>query len=401
MLSLNLGSKRIKNFTESVIREQTRWAQIYGAINLAQGFPDFPCSPEIKRLANRAVNRNFNQYSITWGMPALRKQVSQKLKRYNRIIADSEKNITITCGATEAMICAFLALLDPGKEVIIFQPFYENYHPDALMAGVTARYVTLHEPNWTFDEAELKKAFCSKSGAIIINTPHNPTGKIFSRAELEFISNLCQKWGVMVFTDEIYEHILFDKHLHISPAAIPGLEDLTVTIGSASKTYAVTGWRVGWIAAPEKLMKSIRKVHDFLTVCAPTPLQEAVKGALALKSRFYQEVAEFYQKKRDLIINGLQQAGFTCYIPQGAYYVMAEIPLNQKKSWDDKTLASSMVKKLGVAVVPGSSFYAIPKYGRKKLRFCFCKKDGTIREALKRIKKGLENNHFFARIQKG
>ncbi len=276
------AATRLGDFSESVIREQTRMAMEHGAINLAQGFPDFPCPPALKKLANEALSDDHNQYSITWGLPGLRKAIAAKAKRYNGIHADPETEVTVTCGSTEAMICAFLGLIDPGREVILFQPFYENYHPDSYLSGAKPVHVSLRAPDWQIDETELRKAFGPKTAAIVITTPHNPTGKVFSRAELEWISRLCQKWGVLVFCDEIYEHILYEGARHVSPASVPGLEDRTVTLNSASKTYGVTGWRVGWAIAPQPLTQSLRKVHDFLTVCAATPLQVAVAGALEL-----------------------------------------------------------------------------------------------------------------------
>jgi aspartate/methionine/tyrosine aminotransferase len=367
---------RLRDFTESVIREQTRLANVHGAVNLAQGFPDFPCEPALKELARRAVDADYNQYSVTWGMPALRQAIAEKVGEYNGIRADADRNVTVTCGATEAMICAFMSSLDPGKEVILFQPFYENYHPDAYLCGARPVYVTLREPDWSIDEGELARAFNKRTAAIVINTPHNPTGKVFTRAELGLIAGLCQKWGVRVFSDEIYEHILYDGAAHVSPASIPGLEDLTVTIGSASKTYGITGWRVGWAVAHEKITNGLRQVHDFMTVCAATPLQEAVRGALGLGPEFYRDLSDHYLKRRDFLVAGLEDAGFRCHLPKGAYYVISEMK---------------------VAAVPGSSFYkskamasgtgAAASAGiAHKLRFCFCKKEETLSLAVERLR---------------
>jgi aspartate/methionine/tyrosine aminotransferase len=387
------ASRRLGRFTESVIREQTRLALVHNAVNLAQGFPDFPCPPELKALANRAINEDHNQYSITWGLPGLRKAIARKAKAYNGIVADPETEVTVTCGSTEAMMCAFLGLVDPGREVILFQPFYENYHPDSYLSGAKPVYVTLHGPDWTFDEKELRSAFGPKTAAIVITTPHNPTGKVFSRAELEVIAKLCQKWGVKVFSDEIYEHILYDGARHVSPASIEGLEDRTVTINSASKTYGVTGWRVGWAIAAAPLTASLRKVHDFLTVCAATPLQVAVQGALYMPPAYYREMASEYRERRAYLMAGLRAAGFNPFNPAGAYYIMAEAgaflkgPGARSGPRNDVELALKLVSETGVAAVPGSSFYRAGVEGRKDLlRFCFCKKEETLRAAVERLK---------------
>jgi aspartate/methionine/tyrosine aminotransferase len=385
--ALLTATPRLKLFTESVIREQTRLANQYGAVNLAQGFPDYPCDPAIKKLAHKAIDADHNQYSVTWGLPALREAIAVKSAAYNGIIADPDRNVTVTCGATEAMIAAFLALIPAGKEVILFQPFYENYHPDAYLSGAKPRYVTLREPDWSIDPQELKAAFNSKTAAIIITTPHNPTGKVFSRAEMDLIAAQCQKWGAVLFSDEIYEHILYDGVRHISPATVPGLEDRTVTISSASKTFGVTGWRVGWAIAPAEMTRSLRQVHDFLTVCAATPLQHAVQAALQLPPSFYQRLQRGYAKRRKLILQGLEKAGLPCHVPQGAYYVMADISafLKAKRFRNDADMAQKLVSEAGVACVPGYSFYRSPKKHEGKLRFCFCKKDETLTAASERL----------------
>jgi aspartate/methionine/tyrosine aminotransferase len=399
------SAKRLRNFSESVIREQTRLANLHGSVNLAQGFPDFPCDESLKELARKAVDSDFNQYSVTWGMPALRQAIAAKLKSYNGIAADPDRNVTVTCGATEAMICAFMSNLDPGKEVILFQPFYENYHPDAYLCGAKPVYVTLREPDWHIDEKELRRAFTSKTAAIVINTPHNPTGKVFTREELTLIARLCRKWGVLVFSDEIYEHILYDGAVHVSPGSVPGLEDLTVTIGSASKTYGITGWRVGWAVAHERITNGLRQVHDFMTVCAATPLQEAVRGALGLGPEFYRDLSDHYLRRRDYLVSGLEEAGFRCHVPRGAYYVMADVADMIKGAGtggsgtkgsgryrSDTELARYLVEEVKVASVPGSSFYRAASGGLRgaradhKLRFCFCKKEETLTLAIERLK---------------
>jgi aspartate/methionine/tyrosine aminotransferase len=306
-----------------------------------------------------------------------------------------ETEVTVTCGSTEAMICAFLALVDPGKEVILFQPFYENYQPDSYLSGAKPVHVTLRGPDWTFDEQELARAFGPKTAAVIITSPHNPTGKVFTRAELDVIAKHCQKWGAKVFSDEIYEHILYDGARHVSPASVPGLEDRTVTINSASKTYGVTGWRVGWAIAPAPLTDALRKVHDFLTVCAATPLQVAVKGALALPKAYYADMALEYRERRDYLMSGLIDAGFVPFMPRGAYYIMADASMHLRKPGksgrgpkNDVELARRLVEDIGVAAVPGSSFYKPGKDGRTDLlRFCFCKKEETLRAAVERLKR--------------
>jgi aspartate/methionine/tyrosine aminotransferase len=395
---VSAASHRLGRFTESVIREQTRLAHVHGAVNLAQGFPDFPCPPELKKLATQALTDDHNQYSITWGLPGLREAVARKAKTYNGITADPDTEVTVTCGSTEAMMCAFLGLVDPGREVILFQPFYENYHPDSYLSGAKPVYVTLHPDlktgEWLFDEKELRGAFGPKTAAIVITTPHNPTGKVFSRAELEVIAKLCQKWDVKVFSDEIYEHILYDGAHHVSPASIPGLEDRTVTINSASKTYGVTGWRVGWAIAAAPLTASLRKVHDFLTVCAATPLQVAVQGALGMPKSYYRGMALEYRERREYLMTGLKEAGFNPFQPAGAYYIMAEAGAFLKKKGgprNDVELARELVSVTGVATVPGSSFYrsgsrVLTKRRDDLLRFCFCKKEETLRAAVERLK---------------
>lgn len=399
-LSPPASSRRLARFTESVIREQTRLAHVHGAVNLAQGFPDFPCPPELKDLARRAVDGDHNQYSITWGTPGLRAAIARKAKAYNGIAVNPDTEVTVTCGSTEAMMCAFLGLVDAGKEVVLFQPFYENYQPDSYLSGAKPVHVTLRPDvrtgEWVFDERELARAFGPKTAAVILTTPHNPTGKVFTRDELALIAEHCQRWGALVFADEIYEHILYDGAKHVSPASVAGLEDRTVTINSASKTYGVTGWRVGWALAPAPLTASLRKVHDFLTVCAATPLQTAVEGALALPKAYYAGMAREYRARRDFLMKGLRAAGFAPFKPRGAYYIMADASahLVQRgarrgaRSKDDVALARLLVEEIGVAAVPGSSFYKRGSGGRKDLlRFCFCKKDETLREAVERLER--------------
>ena len=373
------GSEKALSFTESVIRDMTRVCLAHQGINLAQGFPDFPGPDEIKEAAVRAIRADFNQYAITWGTPNLRQAIAEKFARYNGLRVDPDKSITVCCGATEGMISSLMAIVNPGEEVIVFEPFYENYGPDSILCGAVPRFVTLHEPDWHFDEAELARTFNSRTKAIVINTPNNPTGKVFSREELTFIAELCQKWDVVAITDEIYEHILFDGAEHISLAALPGMEERSVTVNSISKTYSLTGWRIGWAIAPPAITASVRKVHDFLTVGAPHPLQEAAAEALKICQSYYGLLAEEYRKKRDFLFEALIGAGFKAYKPQGAYYIMTDVG-----HWginDDVAFAFQLIKEAKVATVPGSAFYSRPELGKSKIRFCFPKKMETLTRA--------------------
>ncbi len=378
-----------ESFTESVIREMTRLTLLHGGVNLSQGFPDFPAPTAVKEAAVAAIRADVNQYAITWGAAKLREAIAEKAARYNHLQVDPVKNVTVTCGATEAMIATLLALINPGDEVIIFEPFYENYGPDALLAAARPRFVKLHPPAWHFDEGELRRAFNRHTRAIIINTPNNPTGKVFSRHELEFIAGLCQTWDVFALTDEIYEHILYDGAAHLSIASLPGMAERTITINAISKTYSLTGWRVGWAIAPEKQTNAIRKVHDFLTVGAAAPLQEAAALALRLDEAYYRDLAALYQQKRDRLLGILQAAGFECRIPQGAYYIMADAGRLMQKTGhrNDHDFARWMIRAIGVAAVPGSSFYQRPEEGRTLVRFCFCKKEETLAAAEARLRR--------------
>ncbi|MFL9457737.1 MULTISPECIES: pyridoxal phosphate-dependent aminotransferase [Nostocales] len=378
-------SIKASQFTESVIREMTRIALQHNAVNLAQGFPDFPCPEELKQAACDAITADINQYAITWGDRAFRHALAEKVRWYLGLDIDPERQITVTCGSTEAMAATMLATVNPGDEVIIFEPYYENYGPDAIIANATPRYVSLNPPDWTFDEAELRQAFSDRTKAIIINTPHNPTGKVFSREELTLIAELCQKWDVLAFTDEIYEHILYDGSQHIAIATLPGMEERTITINGLSKTYSVTGWRVGYIIANPELTGAIRKVHDFLTVGSPAPLQRAGVAAMKLPISYYQELANLYQEKRNSIIQILDKVGMPYFIPKGAYYIFADIT-----SFTNKTameFATFLIKEIGVAVVPGSSFFSKPEAGQKYIRFCFSKKPETLAKAGNRLLK--------------
>jgi aspartate/methionine/tyrosine aminotransferase len=376
-------SAKAASFTESVIRDMTRLAIAHGAINLAQGFPDFACPQELKDAAKEAIDADINQYAITWGAQRFREAIAGKFERTYGMAVDPNRQLCVTCGSTEAMIAAMLAIVDPGDEVVVFEPFYENYGPDAILSGATPRYVTLHEPDWTFDEGELAAAFNDRTRGIILNTPNNPTGKVFTRAELETIGALCQKWGAVAFTDEIYEHMTYEGHEHIPLITLPGMEDRTVTINALSKTYSVTGWRVGWTTASPELTDGIRKVHDFLTVGAAAPLQEAGAVAMSFPEAYYAKLAAEYLERRDLMLGILEGAGFKTYKPYGAYYIMTDI--SGLGFDDDVTAARHLTKEIGVASVPGSSFYSKPELGRTKLRFSFCKRLETLHAAGERL----------------
>ncbi len=378
-------SARAASFTESVIREMTRLAMEHDAINLAQGFPDFPAPAEVKEAARRAVADDLNQYPITWGEQELREAIAAKYERVYGMKVDPERNLCVTCGSTEGMISSILGILDPGDEVVIFEPYYENYGPDTILAGAVPRFVSLREPAWSFDEGELAAAFTDRTRGIILNTPNNPTGKVFTREELEVIAGMCQKWGAVAFTDEIYEHITYDGASHVPIATLPGMEDRTVTVNALSKTYAVTGWRVGWAIAPAELAGGIRAVHDFLTVGAPTPLQHAGVVALGLPDAYYKAMAHEYAERRALMLEILGEGGFEVTPPQGAYYVMAGI--SHLGFADDVEAALHMVERVGVAVVPGSSFFSRPELGRQVVRFSFCKRLETLREAGERLRR--------------
>ena len=372
---------RADNFSESVIREMTRLALKHNAINLAQGFPDFSCPAELKTAACEAVNEDYNQYAITWGAQDLREALAARVKQFNGMAFDPQTEITVTCGSTEAMMASMLAIIQPGDEVIVPEPFYENYGPDAQISGAVPRYVYLSD-DFSIDEEVWKSAFNKKTRAIIINTPNNPTGKVFSRQELRFIADLCIDNNVIAITDEIYEHILYDGRKHVSIGSLDGMHDRTITIGSFSKTYSVTGWRVGYALAGKEITARLRKIHDFLTVGAPAPLQHACVEALHLPESYYRELAREYDRKRQILFKGLKGAGFSCELPEGAYYIFTDIA---GFGMSDTEFARHLVETAGVAAVPGSSFYH--EGGETKLRFTFSKKDETLHEACRRLEK--------------
>jgi aspartate/methionine/tyrosine aminotransferase len=382
-------SKKASLFTESVIREMTREALKHGAVNLSQGFPDFAAPEEIKRVAMQAISDDINQYAITWGARDFREAIARKTLRYLGLEINPETEITVTCGSTEGMIAAMMATVDPGEEVIVFEPFYENYAPDAILSDARPRYIPLRAPDWTFDRGELSAAFNEKTKAIIICNPNNPTGKVFTREELEFISALCIEHDALCFTDEIYEHILYpreDREInHISMAQLEGMRERTVIVNSMSKTYSVTGWRVGYCIAPPEITNAIRKVHDFLTVGAAAPLQAAGAFALSLPESYYQKLQADYTARRDLLLPVLEQAGFQTFRPDGAYYIMTDISGFGFSS--DVEFTRHLIREIKVACVPGSSFYSRPELGAQQVRFCFCKRDETLNEAAERLSK--------------
>jgi aminotransferase len=376
------SSQRAGTFTESVIREMTRVAQKYGAINLAQGFPDFPMPAPMKDAACAAIHGDINQYAITWGSSPLRIAIAEKYRRWYDMPVDPETEITVTCGATEAMASTFLALIDPGDEVIVFEPFYENYGPDAILAGAKPKFVPLEPPGWRLDLDQLRAAFSPRTKAIVLNTPHNPSGRVFTREELTVIAALCQEHDAWAFTDEIYEHILYSGHHHLL-AAFPGMRGRTVTVSGLSKTFSCTGWRLGYTIAPAKATDAIRKVHDFLTVGAPAPLQAAGAVGLAFDADYFNRLAQEYRERRTILSGALREAGFIFTEPAGAYYILADF--SELSGDDDTTFATWLAREGGVATVPGTSFFSHKELGRKLVRFAFCKKRETLERAAERI----------------
>ncbi|HEX8286585.1 MAG TPA: aminotransferase class I/II-fold pyridoxal phosphate-dependent enzyme [Pyrinomonadaceae bacterium] len=388
----NRISKKAASFTESVIREMTREAVKYGAVNLGQGFPDFAAPENVKRKAMEAIAENYNQYAITWGVKSFRDAIARKTKWFLGLDVDPETEITVTCGSTEGMIAGMLAAVDAGEEVVVFEPFYENYAPDAILSDAKPVHVPLYQTSngWHFEKDELRAAFNEKTKAIIICNPNNPTGKVFTREELEFIADLCKEFDAICFTDEIYEHIIYknesqEKTDHICMAALTGMRERTIVVNSLSKTYSVTGWRVGYVIAPPDITSAIRKVHDFLTVGAANPLQHAGAYALSLPESYYAELQSEYQQKRDYIVPVLQKAGLKCEMPEGAYYVMTDI--SDFGFANDVEFTKYLIREIGVAVVPGSSFYHDKNLGAQKVRFCFCKKNETLEAAAERMEK--------------
>ena len=374
---------RVSSFADSVFGEMTRLARVHNAVNLSQGFPDFEAPQAVKDAACAAIQAEQNQYAPPYGTKAFRDAIAADYSRRYGLPIDADEQVTVCCGSTEAMMATMLGCIDPGDEVIVFEPFYENYGPDAILAGATPKYIRLREPDWSFDRDELARAFTSRTRAIVINSPNNPTGKVYTREELEFIADLCKRWDALAISDEIYERIVYTGQSHIPIASIPGMAEQTVITNGLSKTYSVTGWRVGWAISPPSLTGGIRKMHDFLTVAAPTPFHGAGVAALSLPEAFYSELAADYQKKRDLTLDILRRHGFTAYRPGGAYYVMADVSaFGFASDWD---FARYCVQEIGVATIPGSSFYIDPAMAPKTVRFCFSKRDETLLDADRRL----------------
>lgn len=380
-------SRKAERIQESVIREMTRVTAQYSALNLGQGFPDFDTPSRVVDAAVEALKSGANQYSITWGSKNLRDAISRYYQHWYSLDYHPEREITVCCGSTEAMLSTVLGTLDPEDEIIIFEPYYENYWPDSILCGATARFVplSLGQQGWELDKALLKDAFSSKTGAIIVNTPNNPTGMVFSREELLYISQLCQEHNVLLISDEIYNHIIYDGNEHIPPATLPGMKERTVTINALSKTFSVTGWRVGWACAPAAITSAIRKIHDFATVGAPHPFQEAGAKALAFEDDYFNQLGPFYQQRRDLLLDILRECGFKPVCPKGAYYIMADI--SQFGIKDDVEFSLWMAKEIGVSVVPGSSFFINNDDGKNWVRFCFSKTFETLKAAHEKLKR--------------
>jgi aminotransferase len=377
------NAQRTRGFTESVIRGMTRLAQQHGAINLAQGFPDFPMPAEMKTAAIDAINHDINQYAITWGAKKLRDAIAGKYQSRYGMPVDAEREITVACGATEAAASVFLALFDPGDEVLIFEPFYENYGPDAILCEAKPVFVPLTPPSWDFDPDVLRAAITPKTRALVLNSPHNPTGHVFTRPELEAIAAICIEHDLLVVTDDPYEYIIYEGE-HIPIATLPDMRERTITISSLSKTFSITGWRIGYAIASPARTDAIRKVHDFLTVGAPAPLQQAAAIGYSFGEEYYRAMAAQYRQRRDFLGGALRKAGFTFADPQGAYYFFADIrPLTKL---DDLPFAEWLTREIGIATVPGSSFYRPGAQGGKSYtRFAFCKKMETLEQAVERL----------------
>lgn len=363
----------------------TRLAIRHNAVNLAQGFPDFAAPAEVKDAAVRAVQADVNQYAITWGTPEFRRAIAERFEKDSGLAVDPEREITVCCGATEAMIASLLAVVNPGEEVVVFEPFYENYGPDAVISGAVPHFVPLRPPDWTFDPEELAAAFNERTRALILNTPNNPTGKVFSHEELETIAGIVRRTNACVLTDEIYQYLVYEGRQHIAMASLPGMRERTITINSMSKTYSVTGWRVGYAVAPPEISQAIRKMHDFLTVGAAAPLQQAGITALRFSDDYYRNLRDHYLVRRNRLLAALEDAGFYCYKPYGAYYIMTDI--SGFGFPNDIEFTRHLIEKIGIAAVPGSSFYSTRSQGNQQVRFTYCKKGSTLDEAARRLKK--------------
>lgn len=378
-------AQRTSTFDESVIREMTRIAHRTGAVNLAQGFPDFPMPAPMKDAACAAILGDVNQYAITWGSPALRLAIAEKYRRWYDMQVDPDTDVTVTCGATEAMAATFMALIDPGDEVIILEPFYENYGPDAVLAGAKPVFVPLVAPDWHLDIERLAASITPRTRALVLNTPHNPTGRVFTRAEISAIAELAERHDFLVITDEIYEHLVYAGHHH-PIATWPGMRERTVTISGLSKTFSCTGWRLGYAIAPRALTSAIRKVHDFLTVGAPAPLQAAGAVGMAFDADYYNHLQRAYKQRRDVMMNALVSAGFSCTPPDGAYYILADFSAIDSGK-NDREFALWLAETIGVATVPGTSFYGEPGRGTTRVRFAFCKTFETLGRAAERLER--------------
>ena len=378
------ASRRLELFTESVIREMTRLSEQYGAINLSQGMPDFIPSPKLVEAAVDAMRHSSNQYSITWGHRGLREAIAKKAREYNGIDAEPEENITVTCGSTEAVASAVFGLTNPGDRILVTDPFYENYVPDAILANCELLYVPLKGQALDLDEESLKEAMAKHPKLFLLNTPNNPTGRVLDPRQLKLIADLCEDEGTFAVTDEIYEHILYDGKQHTSLASIGNMHDKTVTVNSASKTYSVTGWRVGWAIAEKELTDALRKVHDYVTICAPAPLQEALVTALNFPPDYYERLAAAYDRKRRMVMETLEEAKLEYHRPEGAYYILVNAPEEFK---DGKEFSDFLLKRVGLAVLPAVALYHNQQLGSRKLRIAFCKKDATLQDVRRRLKK--------------
>jgi aspartate/methionine/tyrosine aminotransferase len=378
---------RVQVFPESVIRSMSRVAAQHGSVNLGQGFPDFDPPREVMDAAKKAIDDGFNQYAVTWGAPTLREAICRKLGEFNRIEAKPDENVVVTCGATEAMMATLLAVCNPGDRVVIFEPFYENFGPDAVVSGATPLFVPLRAPGFQPDEEALKAAMAKRPKAVIVNTPGNPTGRIFTDATLRLIAELCVEHDVLAITDEIYEHMVYDGKRHLSIATLPGMAERTVTIGGFSKTYSVTGWRLAYACAPKPVTDAVKRVHDFLTVGAAHPLQIAAVTALGLPPKYYTDLRDSYQGKRDLLLGALEKAGFRCHRPDSAYYVLADwtAVAGDTAFADDTAFSLWLTKEVGVTSIPGSSFFHDKALGRGLVRFAYPKKEATLQEAARRL----------------
>ncbi|MFQ6015011.1 MAG: methionine aminotransferase [Anaerolineae bacterium] len=382
----NTMAERVAGFGITIFGEMTRLAREHGAINLSQGFPDFPGPEEVKEAAVEAIRGDLNQYAISYGALSLRRAIAAKVARYNGLAdVDSEGEITVTCGATEAIFASLMGLVNPGDEVILFEPFFDSYVPGVVMAGGQPRYVTLHPPHFSFDPEELKSTFGPRTKVIMLNTPHNPTGKVYSRDELTLIAELCQEWDVVAITDEVYEHIIFDGAEHVSLASLPGMRERTITANSTGKSFSMTGWKVGWAIAAPPLTEAIRRAHQFITFCGAAPLQEAMAVALGTDDDYYQELARFYTVRRDFLLEALRQAGFEVFVPQGTYYILTDI--SSFGFPNDEEFCMHLVKEVGVAAIPASFVYHHQELGQQLVRFAFCKKMESLETAVERLSK--------------